>query len=167
MNSIRVDRATDLVIVGIALRSSPSSAAADISAFWQRFMREDIAATLGPKDGHIYAVYTDYESDWRGPYTMVLGVAGEASASVPAGMRRVRAPAGEYASFAARGNPAEVIWKSRFYSAILTQTKRALRRSRVRDRRPTPSCPPRIDGWCRSRRDVADRIRAELDASRR
>ncbi|MCW5831651.1 MAG: GyrI-like domain-containing protein [Labilithrix sp.] len=113
MNATQLDLADDLVIVGIALRTSPESAATDIPAFWQRFLREDVATRIPAKrDGSVYAVYCDYESDHRGPYTMVLGVRTPEAAEIPAGMRRVRVPAGKYTSFVVKGDPAEVVWRT-------------------------------------------------------
>ena len=104
----------DLVIIGIALRTSPATAAADIPAFWQRFLQEGIPAGLPRRndDASVYAVYCDYESDHRGPYTMVLGVAAGATTPVPAGRRRVRVPQGRYARFVANGDPHQVVWKA-------------------------------------------------------
>jgi len=104
------DQTRDLVILGLPVRTSAASAAADIPAHWQRFMQSDLAARA--PDADVFAVYCDYESDAAGPYTMVLGVAVAPDAPVPAGLRRVRIPAGEYARFSAQGHPAEVVWKT-------------------------------------------------------
>jgi predicted transcriptional regulator YdeE len=97
----------DLVIIGLPLRTSPENAGRDIGAHWQRFMssRKEAATDL-------YAVYCDYESDWRGAYTMVLGSAAKPDEAVPSGERRVRIPRGDYASFRASGAPAEAVWKT-------------------------------------------------------
>ncbi|MCP3141567.1 GyrI-like domain-containing protein [Pyxidicoccus xibeiensis] len=100
----------DLVILGPALRTSPEQAARDIPAFWQRFMREFLPRL--PEAGDIYAVYCDYESDFRGPYTLVLGVRAGAETPVPDGMRRVLIPRGPYARFMARGDPAQALWRT-------------------------------------------------------
>jgi predicted transcriptional regulator YdeE len=104
----------DIVIMGIAVRTSPPSAAHDIPALWQRFMHEDVAARLQRRgdDSSIYAVYCDYESDHRGAYTMDLGVAVDAAAAVPSSMRRVRIAKGLYARFLAKGDPKRVVWQT-------------------------------------------------------
>lgn len=113
MKSKHLHLAEDFGVTGIMLRTSPERAAVDIPQFWARFMGEDIPAKVRAKsDGWIYAVYCDYETDERGPYAMVLGVASEAGAAIPAGMRRVRVPFGEYASFAVQGDPAKVVWQA-------------------------------------------------------
>src|SRR5262249_15290179 len=96
----------DLVIIGLALRTTAESAGKDIGAHWQRFMatRKD--------DAGVYAVYCDYGADGRGPSTLVLGGRATADAPVPAGSRRVRVPRGDYATFKASGDPAEALWKA-------------------------------------------------------
>lgn len=102
-------RDQDLVIIGLAQRTSLATAAQDIPAFWQRFLADEAQALRRAEGQAIYAVYTDYESDDRGPYTMVLGVAVEPQAPVPAGMRRVRLPHGRYARLVVAGDPREQI----------------------------------------------------------
>jgi predicted transcriptional regulator YdeE len=114
MTETHFDAPNDLVIFGTALRTSAKTAAEDIPAFWQRFMRDGLAARLPRRsdDDGVYAVYCDYESDHGGAYTMVLGVAVDAGAEVPAGVRRVRVPKGRYARFRAEGDPAQVVWQT-------------------------------------------------------
>ena len=109
-----VELSDDLVIVGTAMRTSPRTAASDIPALWQRFMQQDLARQLPRRtdDPAVYAVYCDYESDFRGPYTLVLGVAADARADVPEHMRRTRIPSGRYARFHAEGDPTQVIWQT-------------------------------------------------------
>jgi predicted transcriptional regulator YdeE len=117
MKATPISLEADLVIVGLPLRTSPARATEDIPKHWQEFMGADIASQVSKKkdDGHVYAVYCDYEADWRGAYTMVLGVAVEPSSPVPPGLRRVRVPAGDYASFRANGSPTDVIWRTWMY----------------------------------------------------
>ena len=114
MKAERFEISDDFVIVGTALRTSPRTDATDIPPFWQRFLAEGIPRRLPRRsdDASVYAVYCDYESDFNGPYTMVLGVAVAANAEVPAGMRRVRVPKGRYARFVAEGDPSRVIWQT-------------------------------------------------------
>lgn len=100
----------DLVIIGPALRISPEKASQDIPPFWQRFMQEHLPALKAERD--VYAVYCDYESDYRAPYTMVIGVRADAAAPVPEGLRRVVIPRGEYARFIARGDPAQAVFQT-------------------------------------------------------
>ena len=114
MKSERVSEVKDLVIVGLAIRTSPASAGPDIGAAWQRFMSEGTAQRVerDPEDAHIYAVYCDYESDHAGPYTMVLGVAADPKPAVPVGLRRVRVPSGAFQRFMAHGAPERALWET-------------------------------------------------------
>jgi predicted transcriptional regulator YdeE len=113
MKNERISVPNDLVIVGLAIRTSPAAAGADIAAVWQRFMSEGTAQRLERDlaDASVYAVYCDYQSDHDGPYSMVLGVAVHANAPVPAGLRRVRVPAGPYARFVASGDMGTAVWE--------------------------------------------------------
>jgi predicted transcriptional regulator YdeE len=113
MKPERIDIAEDIVIVGIALATTPETAARDIPAFWQRFLSEDVASQLTRgADRSIYAVYCDYRTDYSGPYTLVLGGAVPSDTPIPTGMRRVRIVSGRYAAFPAKGEPSEVIWRT-------------------------------------------------------
>ncbi len=103
---------SDLTIVGLAIRTRPEAASADIPALWQRFFAEGIAARLPATGAEVYALYCDYEGDHRGAYTMVLGVAVDAAAKLPDGLRRVRVPAGAFARFSLSGDPAQVVWRA-------------------------------------------------------
>jgi predicted transcriptional regulator YdeE len=112
MNPQHVDQPHDLTIIGLAIRTGADSAARDIPGHWQRFLGEGLPGRLPSSDGAIYAVYCDYQADHRAPYTMVLGVAVAADADVGPGLRRVRVPAGRYASVIAEGPPAEAVWRA-------------------------------------------------------
>ena len=102
-----VERAADLVVHGIAVRTDLNTAMTDIPAHWQQFQQR--GATPPAFDAAIYAVYCDYEADWRRGYTLVIGVAAAADAPVPEGLRRVTIPGGRYARIAANGEPPQVI----------------------------------------------------------
>jgi predicted transcriptional regulator YdeE len=109
-----IDQAEDLVIIGLSTRTSPATAATAIPALWQRFLANPPGPAEGrpANDGAVYAVYSDYQSDFQGEYTLTLGVAVEADAPVPDDLRRVRVPRGRYACFHAQGDPREVIWRT-------------------------------------------------------
>lgn len=103
--------AHDLTIIGLALRTRPETAMQDIPALWGRFYQEGLAQRLAAVEQNVYAVYCDYERDFRGAYTMVLGMACAADADISDGLRRVRVPAGRFATLAVSGDPAEVVWR--------------------------------------------------------
>jgi predicted transcriptional regulator YdeE len=58
----------------------------------------------------MYAVYSDYESDWRGEYSYMLGCGVSRAGTVPEGMEVRHIPAQTYAVFSAKGQmPDEVL----------------------------------------------------------
>src|SRR5262245_13715393 len=109
METTIIERDTALTIVGIGARTSLATAAKDIPALWQRFFTEALPVLAPKNDQAIYAVYCDYQSNWQGEYTMILGV--ERRAPVPE-MRSVSLPSGSYARFHAKGDPAQVVWST-------------------------------------------------------
>lgn len=63
-------------IVGISIRTTNAEGQAknDISQLWKRFFQEQILQRISNRaSDDIYCVYTDYESDYRGKYTTILG----------------------------------------------------------------------------------------------
>ena len=63
-------------VVGISVRTTNKNqqAAKDIPVLQQRFMSENIAEQIPNKlSKEVYAVYTDYESDYTKPYTTIIG----------------------------------------------------------------------------------------------
>jgi predicted transcriptional regulator YdeE len=75
-----------------------------IGALWQRFYTDETLQQLTERARPSpIAVYTEYESDYTGEYTMVVGYAIAAGAAVPAGLRVVEIPAQKYAVLLASG----------------------------------------------------------------
>ena len=101
-------------ILGFACRTSSSAAGRDIPAHWQRVLAGGLFERLIPMRGDpaIYAVYCDYETDWRGACTFVIGMQVAAESRVPEGLVAVRIPAGRYANIALQGNPKDVLWRT-------------------------------------------------------
>lgn len=62
-------------IAGITVRTNNNTTAQeDISQLWGYFMGQGLLFEIEPKlSTEIYCVYTDYESDYRGNYTTVIG----------------------------------------------------------------------------------------------
>ena len=69
---------TGLKIIGISVRTSNANgrSATDMASLWQRFGEEQIASKIpGKVNGDIYAIYTDYDSNYTGNYTAIIGMA--------------------------------------------------------------------------------------------
>lgn len=65
-------------------------------------MFERIPNKIG--DPALYAVYTDYESDYTGEYRLLVGARVGSLREVPPDMEGISVPAGEYLDFTASGS---------------------------------------------------------------
>jgi predicted transcriptional regulator YdeE len=97
-----VMRSAATSIVGLSARTSNARerdpATATLGTLWGRFMQRDAAG--GRSRAPTYSVYTDYESDVNGAYTVILGHEGS---SPEPGLHRVTVVAGRYAVFTSAG----------------------------------------------------------------
>jgi len=94
-------------VIGIEARTTNENAqsAQDIGALWQRLMGENLIPQIPNKtDGAILSIYTDYESDYANPYTVVLGCRVSSLDEVPEGMVGRSFAGGEYDHRIAKGN---------------------------------------------------------------
>lgn len=116
-------------IVGIAVRTTNQhgKAAQDIGLLWQRFMMEQVAAQIPNKlSDAIYCVYLDYESDYQGEYTTLLGCRVTHANALPDFLIGKTIPTATYAVFESVGElPACVgrtwatIWQTPLQRAYL------------------------------------------------
>lgn len=63
-------------VVGIAVRTTnkDNKAEQDIAGLWQEFLENNIADAIPFKvSDDVYCIYTDYESDFMGAYTTIIG----------------------------------------------------------------------------------------------
>jgi predicted transcriptional regulator YdeE len=114
--------ATDaFLVVGIKARTTNRIEAvpqtAKIPILWQRFFEEDVAAAIPERlpDPDVIAVYTKYESDHQGPYTLIVGHKVRTLDRIPKGMGGVLVPAARYLRFEAEGPLPQALvdaWKS-------------------------------------------------------
>ncbi|GGL00116.1 DNA-binding protein [Sphaerisporangium melleum] len=104
---IIVDR-PEVLVVGYAVRTSAAvesdPSRAQLSALWARAGAPGAFAHVpGRVDENIYAVLIDYESDHKGAYTQIVGVAVRTAARLPEGMVAVRVPAVQALKVEGRG----------------------------------------------------------------
>jgi predicted transcriptional regulator YdeE len=100
MRPIAIVHRPGLVVVGIQVRTANRDEAnpgtARIPALWARWA--NVAADLPPRtETELYAVYSDYESDHLGAYSLTIGHAVAPETVVPPEMARVVVPSGRYA----------------------------------------------------------------------
>lgn len=76
-------------IIGISVQTTNQNnqAATDLGQLWGRFYQEEISKQISNKESDdIYAVYTDYESDYTGSYTAIIGHRVSALDIIPDGL---------------------------------------------------------------------------------
>ena len=98
----------EVVVVGFAVRTTHTDEAdpvrAKLPGLWRRTGAPGAFAHVpGRADENLYAVLTDYESDHRGAYTQIVGVAVRTVPRLPEGMVAVRVPAGPALKIEAHG----------------------------------------------------------------
>jgi len=100
----------------------------DMMALWTHFMSGNLLQQIKDRvNDDIYCFYTDYESDYTGYYTALLGCKVNATADMPEGFSGISVAAGKYQVYSLAGKfPENVrlawqeIWESdaeRAYSA--------------------------------------------------
>ena len=110
--SFTTKKVPEKIIVGISRRTSNARGFEDISACWQDFFAQNGAARITNRTVPpvMYAVYSDYETDWRGEYSYLIGCGVDRAGAIPEGMEVRRVPAQTYAVFRAKGRmPDEIL----------------------------------------------------------
>lgn len=104
------------IVAGISVRTTNAAemdpATARLPGLWGRFYQEELAATIpGARAGSpVYGVYSAYESDANGAYTVTAGVEIDPRTTAPRTMTPVTLAPGRYMVFEGRGEmPAAVI----------------------------------------------------------
>lgn len=93
-------------LIGIKTRTqNDGKAMVDIPALWGKFMNPATQSMIQEKmSAEIYCVYTEYDSDHTGPYTVFIGYAVSESAILPESFHEMRLAKGNYKSYTAKGN---------------------------------------------------------------
>lgn len=72
-------------VVGISVRTTNQDykSQGDIAKLWEIFLRNGYLESMPKVSDDIYCIYTDYESDYTGEYTTVLGYKVADAESIP------------------------------------------------------------------------------------
>ncbi len=103
--------------IGITVRTTnkDNHAAQDIGSLWARFMSENLRDMIPHKiNDNIYLIYSDYESNYQGEYTCMLGCKVDQLDNIPPGFVGRKFPAQKERHYVAVGElPASVVnvWK--------------------------------------------------------
>ena len=96
----------DMKIIGIETRTTNQNGQAmkDIGGLWNRFFSENIQSKiLNAVNSNVYAIYTDYESDYTGEYTTLLGLEVSSLDEIPSGLVGREFPKQNFKRFLAKG----------------------------------------------------------------
>lgn len=86
---VKIKAMKTLKIIGISVETTNQNnqSAIDLGQLWQRFYTEEIFKKINNKEGEeVYAVYTDYESDYTGKYTTIIGQSVNSLDNIPEGL---------------------------------------------------------------------------------
>lgn len=75
-------------IIGIAIRTTNQNGQSqnDIGNLWGKFMGQNIMEQIPNKEANdVYCIYTDYETDFNGPYTTIIGCRVNLFGNIPEG----------------------------------------------------------------------------------
>ncbi len=93
-------------IIGISVRTTNEGgkAAKDLGNLWSRFFAENIPAKItNIMSNEMYAIYTDYENDYMGEYTTLVGFKVSSLDDVPEGLTGRAFEGGSFKKFVAKG----------------------------------------------------------------
>jgi len=109
-----IQKIPKITVIGVSRRTSNADGRSvkDIPATWTDFLQQNAAAKIKNRalPPAMYAVYSGYESDWRGGYSYLIGCGVTRAGTLPEGMEVRQIPAQTYAVFTAKGQmPDEVL----------------------------------------------------------
>ncbi|MGF7049522.1 putative transcriptional regulator YdeE [Paenibacillus sp. DS2015] len=102
-----------ITLTGISVRTTNRQEAGPqglIPELWERYFQSDIASQMDVRHPHfIYALYTDYESDATGEYTLLIGHECSDNSSPIAGLEQVIIPEAQYIVFETKRGPVQQV----------------------------------------------------------
>lgn len=102
------------IVVGVSVRTinKDGQALKDIGNLFNRFFSEQIIATIPNKlSEDVYCIYTDYESDFQGAYTTIIGCKVSDAKNLSEGLISKEIPKCVYREYSARGEIHECVGK--------------------------------------------------------
>lgn len=97
-------------IQGVGVRTTNEAEAGPqgkIPQLWDRYFQSGLQARLSDKDQAIYGLYTDYESDASGSYTLIISnrIDEDVAAETSSELQQASVPASRYLVFRTRRGP--------------------------------------------------------------
>jgi len=112
------------IIIGISVRTTNANGKSlkDIGGLFSRFVSQKLKDEIRDKNSNdIYCVYTDYESDFNGPYTTIVGCRVSSMEHIPPGMVAKIIPDSKYQVYQSTGKLSECLgetWEKIWESVI-------------------------------------------------
>jgi predicted transcriptional regulator YdeE len=106
MGNFRESISKDFYVIGIATRTTNQNgqSSKDIEALWLKFWNGSVRERIVSKvSDDIYAVYFDYETDYTGHYTTLVGLPVSSLENIPEGFTGITIKASKYRKFISRG----------------------------------------------------------------
>jgi len=116
-NTTNMEQLPSFKIIGIAIETTNKNgqSAQDMGIIWGRFFSEEIAKKIPTKiNDDIYAIYTNFETDYTGKHTAIIGYKVSDLANIPEGLTSITIPEGTYQKFIAKGMMPDAViamWK--------------------------------------------------------
>lgn len=102
-------------VIGIAIRTTNENgqSSKDLETLWGKFWGEEIQQQIPNKvNEDIYAVYTEYASDFRGPYTAIIGASVRSLDHIPPGFVGITVESGVYQKFVSKGKMPQAVFNT-------------------------------------------------------
>jgi predicted transcriptional regulator YdeE len=100
-----LEQLSSFKVIGISIETTNENQQSeqDIGLLWNRFFSENVISKIPNKlSDEVYSLYTDYESDYTGKYTAILGMKVSSLDSIPDGMNGREFKTGTYKKFKAK-----------------------------------------------------------------
>ena len=101
-----MEKVESFKIIGIAVETTNQNGqnAEDLGNLWGQFFADNLMENIPNRiENDIYAIYTDYESDFRGGYTAILGLKVSSLENIPSGLIGREFEEGNFKKFCAKG----------------------------------------------------------------
>lgn len=104
-------------IIGISTITTNENgkSAVDLRQLWERFFTENLSDKIKDKaNSEIYSVYTDYESDFKGKYTTIIGFKVNSLENIPENLIGRELEGDTFTKYTAKGKMPDAIveiWK--------------------------------------------------------
>lgn len=101
-----MEKVESFKIIGISVSTSNQDGqnAQDLGNLWSQFFSNDLLEKIPNSiSKEIFCIYTDYESNFKGSYTAILGLKVSSFDAIPEGLISRELPAGNFMKFTAKG----------------------------------------------------------------